>query len=186
MILGRRSPCPGTPFPGTTAGSSLSGEEPAVIFVPGMNGPCAVWLPLDCMTKRGSVSQAGRETGEPLFCPPWQLPSGRDPSSTGFSFCKDFPLYCRQETVAGILKKNRTGQELRIKNTFQNRVYLFIFCVKTHNWNCYIAQLFSDQSSIVQLGVVVWSENCDAQANSMNQRRKLCSVHNFRRCLWWL
>ena len=30
------------------------------------------------------------------------------------------------------------------------------------------------------------SENCDAQANSMIQRRKLCSVHNFRRCLWWL
>ena len=114
------------------------------------------------------------------------ISSGRNPSSTGFSFCKDFPLYCRQETVAGILKKNRTGWELRIKNTFQKRAWLFIFCVKTHNWNCYIAQLFSDQSSIVQLGVVVWSENCDAQANSMNQRQKLCSVHNFRRCLWWL
>lgn len=122
-----------------------------------MNGPCAVRLPLDCMTKHGSVSQAGRETGDPLFCPAWQLPSGRNP------FCKGFPLYCRQETVAGILKKSRTGWEPRIKNTFQNRVYLFIFCVKTHNWNCYIAQLFSDQSSIVQLGVVVWSEFPDGQ-----------------------
>ena len=30
------------------------------------------------------------------------------------------------------------------------------------------------------------SENCDGQENTMNQRRKLCSVHNFRRCLWWL
>ena len=36
------------------------------------------------------------------------------------------------------------------------------------------------------LDVVVWSENCDGQANAMIQRRKLCSVHNFRRCLWWL
>ena len=25
------------------------------------------------------------------------------------------------------------------------------------------------------------SKNCDAQANSMIQRRKLCGVHNFRR-----
>ena len=35
---------------------------------------------------------------------------------------------------------------------------------------------------MIQLDVVVRSENCDAQANSMIQRRKLCSVHNFRRC----
>ena len=30
------------------------------------------------------------------------------------------------------------------------------------------------------------SENCDAQANSMIQRRKLCGVHNFRRWSWWV
>ena len=30
------------------------------------------------------------------------------------------------------------------------------------------------------------SENCDGQVNTMIQRRKLCSVHNFRPCLWWL
>ena len=30
------------------------------------------------------------------------------------------------------------------------------------------------------------SENCDVRENSMIKRRKLCSVHNFRRCLWWL
>ena len=30
------------------------------------------------------------------------------------------------------------------------------------------------------------AENCDGQENTMNQRRKLCGVHNFRRCLWWL
>ena len=30
------------------------------------------------------------------------------------------------------------------------------------------------------------SENCDRQVNTMIQRRKLCSVHNFRRCLWCL
>ena len=111
------------------------------------------------------------------------LSSGRNPSSTGFSFCKDFPLCYRQETVAGILKKNRTGWELRIKNTFQKRAWIFIFCVKTHNWNCYIAQLFSDQSPIVQLDVVVWSENCDIRENAMNHRRDLCSVHKF---LHWL
>ena len=29
-------------------------------------------------------------------------------------------------------------------------------------------------------------ENCDSQENTMNQRRKLCGVHNFRRWLWWL
>lgn len=29
-------------------------------------------------------------------------------------------------------------------------------------------------------------ENCDSQGNTMNQRRKLCGVHNFRRWLWWL
>lgn len=27
---------------------------------------------------------------------------------------------------------------------------------------------------------------CDSQENTMNQRRKLYGVHNFRRCLWWL
>ena len=112
-----------------------------------MNGPCAVRLPLDCMTKRGSVSQAGRETGEPLFCPAWQLPSGRDPSSTGFSFCNDFPLCYRQETVAGILKKNRTGQELRIKNTFQKCGCLFAFLRKN-------AQLELLHSSAVLRSVV--------------------------------
>ena len=147
MILGRRPPDPCTPFPGTTAGSSPNSEEPAVIFVPGMNGPCAVRLPLDCMTKRGSVSQAGRETGEPLFCPAWQLPSGRNPSSTGFSFCNDFPLYYRQETVAGILKKNRTWQELRIKNTFQKCGCLFAFLRKN-------AQLELLHSSAVLRSVV--------------------------------
>ncbi|EFB74531.1 hypothetical protein SUBVAR_07186 [Subdoligranulum variabile DSM 15176] len=46
--------------------------------------------------------------------------------------------------------------------------------------------LFQYQLSIVQLGVVVRSENCDRQVNTMIQRRKLCSMHNFRRCLWWL
>ena len=30
------------------------------------------------------------------------------------------------------------------------------------------------------------SKNCDAQANSMIQRRKLCGVHNFRRWSWWV
>ena len=30
------------------------------------------------------------------------------------------------------------------------------------------------------------SENCDAQANGMIQRRKLCGVHNFRRWSWWV
>ena len=38
-----------------------------------------------------------------------------------------------------------------------------LFCVKTYKSNCYIAQLFLDQSPIVQLDVVVRSEFPDGQ-----------------------
>ena len=56
------------------------------------------------------------------------------------------------------------------------------FCVKTYKSNCYIAQLFLDQSTIVQLDVVVWSENSDIQTETASRRDSLSLLHKFARC----
>ncbi len=58
-----------------------------------------------------------------------------------------------------------------------------LFFVKTYKSNCYIAQLFSDQSTIVQLDVVVWSENCGIRQITMIQRENLCGMYKFSRWL---
>ena len=55
----------------------------------------------------------------------------------------------------------------------------------TSTWLAWLTPLCPAQSSTAQLDVVVRPENSSRQANTKKQRQKLCSVHNFQRCLWW-
>ena len=55
-----------------------------------------------------------------------------------------------------------------------------LFCVKTYKSNCYIAQLFLDQSPIVQLDVVVRSEFPDGQQKMAFSSHLSSLVH--KRC----
>ncbi len=93
----------------------------------------------------------------------------------------------QQRQIVRVLQKRTAGRRRYTQKDSIPRLHAFeIKSVNSFVFAPYRVQLSKRQSSIVQLDVVVRSENCDAQANTKIQRRKLCGVHNFRRCLWWL
>jgi len=111
------------------------------------------------------AGHAGPARSSPLLVQPEGFAKPRLKNSPQDCFCPPGRKR-RAQVVRSTLATSRTF------HTKQKEQHLFRCCSWCGPWDSNLWPLES--------------ENCDGQGNSMIQRQKLCGVHNFRRCLWWL